>query len=425
MTAPGQVAPNTSSMAERSQQDAAVKQGQQAQQQQAMQQQKAGQAELYNSVPGITDQEAGIAGIGQAQSAGAIQEAGIYKTAAQQEAKHMADFQTENTARLQEIKDLNADIKAGHINPERYMESKSSGAKMNTAIGLILGGIGGGITGQANPALDYINKQIDRDLEAQKVDVSSKQNLLSALNSQYQNASAAEQMFMAMRKNQVADQIMAAASSAKSPLALAAAQKASGELQTSAIQNTMRASALKVENNNNADPASLVPYKVFDPAARSQVFKEIQDAQNMKKVRSELMSHWDKAAADTTVGGHIMRGSVFQSPSIHAIDALVLPVVKDLEGRVNEYEQQTIQALYPAMGDATATLAAKRKGLEQFVTSKMSAPTAKGYGIDLSKYNSTSSNPFLGDNTPAGKWASANPDSPEAQRYLKSKSIKK
>lgn len=56
------------------------------------------------------------------------------------------------------------------INPKSYQENQSSGQKTATAIGLVLGGLGQGFWGGKgnNPAMDFLNKQIDRDIDAQK-----------------------------------------------------------------------------------------------------------------------------------------------------------------------------------------------------------------------------------------------------------------
>lgn len=66
-------------------------------------------------------------------------------------------------------RDFNAWMNAHPINENHYMENLSTAKKVTTAIGLFLGGLGGGIahTG-GNVALDYLNRQIDRDIDAQK-----------------------------------------------------------------------------------------------------------------------------------------------------------------------------------------------------------------------------------------------------------------
>jgi hypothetical protein len=99
-----------------------------------------------------------------------------------------------------------------------------------------------------------------------------------------------------------------------------------------------------------------------------------------------------------------------------------LPLIHDLEGRVNEYEQKTVQDNLPQPGDRDSTIAAKRKALEQFFNQKASAPTAKGFGIDLDRFQSTSTKPEA-NLTPQqqsfANWAKANPNDARAKVVLK------
>lgn len=57
---------------------------------------------------------------------------------------------------------------ANPINPKAYQENMSTGQKISTAIGLLAGGFKAGYRGGENPALDFLNKQIDRNIAAQK-----------------------------------------------------------------------------------------------------------------------------------------------------------------------------------------------------------------------------------------------------------------
>ncbi len=67
------------------------------------------------------------------------------------------------------------------INPNHYMESGGTQRKVLTAIGLFLGGLGGGIahTG-GNAALDYLNRQIDRDIDSQKANNEKRKTIWGA-----------------------------------------------------------------------------------------------------------------------------------------------------------------------------------------------------------------------------------------------------
>lgn len=78
------------------------------------------------------------------------------------------------------------------INPNHYMESMGIGRKVSTAIGLFLGGLGGGIahTG-GNVALDYLNNQISRDIDAQKARADQQKTIFGAYKDLYGDANIA------------------------------------------------------------------------------------------------------------------------------------------------------------------------------------------------------------------------------------------
>jgi hypothetical protein len=54
------------------------------------------------------------------------------------------------------------------INPNQYLENRSVGQKIANAFGLLAGGIKQGLIGGDNPAMTFMNNQIQRDIEAQK-----------------------------------------------------------------------------------------------------------------------------------------------------------------------------------------------------------------------------------------------------------------
>lgn len=71
-----------------------------------------------------------------------------------------------------QLADLDSQMQAkDKVDPDRFWNSKSTGDKIMVGLGLLLGGVGSGLTGGANPVIDMINKAIDRDLAAQKVDL--------------------------------------------------------------------------------------------------------------------------------------------------------------------------------------------------------------------------------------------------------------
>lgn len=82
----------------------------------------------------------------------------------------------------------NKDLQNGHIQPETInslFAKKDTIGKISTIFGLMLGGIGSGLTKQPNALLEMMNNQIKNDLEAQKTSKENAQNFLK-INMQHQ-----------------------------------------------------------------------------------------------------------------------------------------------------------------------------------------------------------------------------------------------
>lgn len=89
------------------------------------------------------------------------------------------------------------DLWAGHIQPETYQnlfDKKSTLGKIGTLFGLLVGGMGSGLTHQPNAILEMMNQEIQRDLQAQEQSARNKQNFLSINNHNFMTAAQANQM---------------------------------------------------------------------------------------------------------------------------------------------------------------------------------------------------------------------------------------
>ena len=301
--------------------------------------------------------------------------------------QHYNDYNSDANMIIKNIQDQK-------IDPNRVWNDKSTLGKIGTVIGLALGGLSAGWNKTENPALKLFNQQVEQDLEAQKANLGKQQNLLSALNQHYGNQVEADNMFKVIQGQQIASMIDQAGAQAKTPQAQAAAMQAKGQIlaQNAQVLGHMAAqktalSGIGGSQQQQMDPAQAVPFLV-PPDQQKEVFKEISQAQNAAKNKEAFLQAFDKADSENTVLGRLTRAG-FTPPSIKAMNMLSLPLIHDLEGRVNEYEQKTVQDNMPQPGDKESTVAAKRKAMEDFFDQKMAAPTAKGFGIDLGKFQST------------------------------------
>lgn len=76
----------------------------------------------------------------------------------------------------------NTDLASGAITPETYSSlyaKKDTLGKIGTIFGLLVSGAGSGLTHQPNALLDMMNKEIERDLQAQRATKESARNFLS------------------------------------------------------------------------------------------------------------------------------------------------------------------------------------------------------------------------------------------------------
>lgn len=87
--------------------------------------------------------------------------------------RHYDDLTKDRAALMQE-----AQSGAAHLDPQRYIKNMSTGDKILSGIALVLGGIGSGMTKGPNLAAEFLQKNIDRDIENQRLQLGAKQNLL-------------------------------------------------------------------------------------------------------------------------------------------------------------------------------------------------------------------------------------------------------
>lgn len=284
------------------------------------------------------------------------------------------------------------DYEAGHIDPKHFQESQTSNQRIATGIGLFLGGMGNAFTHQGNPAFDMLNKQIDRDIDAQKMNMDKQRNLLSA-NHEVMGDTVLAHNMTKINMNDIYDhriQLEAAKLGTQQAAANAAMAHSKFALENAGLlqSNIARQSLLRQSGQSDADPASYVRYVVPEHHQKA-VFDEIERAQDTRHMGASILEAFDKAVGDNTV----MRtgaGMLRTPATVLALHQAMQPTFKDLEGTVRQAAMDnTFNNITPKPGDMESTIKEKRHALVQYLQSKMAAPTAKGFGIDLDKFSST------------------------------------
>lgn len=275
------------------------------------------------------------------------------------------------------------------IDPDHFWNNHDTGSKVIAGLGLLLSGFGSGASGQPNMAAQVIEKAINNDIEAQRNDQSKALNLWKMNNEALGNEQAANLATQNQLLAGVKYKLMQAASGQMGPQAQARAQLANAQIQQQQDMNDLKLSFMQ-GGFKGGDPSAAVQFLV-PPAQQKAVFDEIGKAQNARQSENEILNQFDTAAKENTVVNRALHLG-FEPASVKRLDNLGLPLIRDQDGRVNEFEFNAFKDLQPAPGDTDAKTAAKRQGMLDFVRSKQAAPTAKGFGIDLSKYPTTSLN---------------------------------
>lgn len=71
------------------------------------------------------------------------------------------------------------DYRNSKIDPNHFWADKTSDDKVKMGIGMLISGIGAGLTGQPNLASQYLDRSIERDFESQKANLGKKASVLS------------------------------------------------------------------------------------------------------------------------------------------------------------------------------------------------------------------------------------------------------
>lgn len=175
-------------------------------------------------------------------------------------------------------------------------------------------------------------------------------------------------------------------------------------------------------NNPDADPAVLVA-QLVPKEHQAKAFAEVEVAENVQKMGGTIMEAFDNAAKENTVlktGAGLLR----EPGSLLALHQALQPTFKDIENTVRQAAMDnTFHNVSPAPGDTDAKIAAKRKALADYLQSKLSAPTARGFGIDLAAYNRTRRPDSLSPGTGDGGGAGRSGDDPFVALTAKSNGI--
>lgn len=360
--------------------------------------------ELKNIIPGAETFQNPVQEQTQALQAEAAAKGKLGRISSQiyqEQAQGLKQIQENNDRKIEEVNtnihNTTQDILNHHINPDRVYENMSVPAKISTAIGMILGGMGGAITHQENPAMKYLQTQIDRDVASQQADLGKKETLLSSYYKQYGDIQDATNMAKATLANVTASRLEKAASFAQNDIerqrALQAAQQIRLQYAPAIVEAGRNQALISQASQGGADQSSLDAYKARFLAPKGkeeQVEKDLKEFEDLKQSKQEALDAFDKAASMNTLSNRLI--SPYQTNE--RVNALLEPLIADTAkfsvNKFTEADQKAIRNVFGTLGSNPETISLKRAQLASLFDKKMHFPSLVGVGINTKVANAQS-----------------------------------
>lgn len=144
------------------------------------------------SGPGVAQTSQAAIGLNADIAAQKAKADAVYQQQYLDERQRINNIDANNIADLKKHTDDFSDyLKTNPINPNAYLDNKGTAGKISTGLGLLLSGAGSGLAHQSNLAMDFLNKQIDRSIDAQKSNADQQKTIWGAYNSLYGNQTVA------------------------------------------------------------------------------------------------------------------------------------------------------------------------------------------------------------------------------------------
>jgi hypothetical protein len=185
------------------------------------------QGQYQNLYPSMSKayeaQKGAIYGMGEIGRKQGEEEAGIWQGVQQENTQKPSIEDIQNNWNQSHLEAQKA-FAEKRLDPNRYFHEMSTAGKISTSIGLILGGMGAGLTHGPNMAMQIMNNAIDRDIEAQKNDQAKAHTLWSMNRAKYQDDMAATIASKSQMLNAAKFKLLESAANAKSGMAKYQAQ---------------------------------------------------------------------------------------------------------------------------------------------------------------------------------------------------------
>ena len=264
--------------------------------------------------------------------------------------------------------------------------NKSTPGKLGMIAGLILGGAGGGLTGQGNSALQMYQNQIDNDLRQQQINLGKKNSILSYNMQMLGHLPSAIALSKAQLMDAQLHQLTQMA--AKYPNSPQIQQT----MQSVAMQGMRSSQSLKDNAalgtaymhaaDHMGDVGKIQFNPVMTPEGKQAAMKEYADYQNLTSLRDNTLAAFDQVAKLNTLGNRL--SSPIQSTAqIQKLRDITLDkLTKDTSGRVTPETVHLVGSVFKNLMDNKSTTAIGRQQLYRILSQNMHFPYLQQAGIN-------------------------------------------
>lgn len=194
------------------------------------------------------DYEAGIRAQGEAAKAQANAEAVVRQRQDEERQVLQLEFKRRFDDHQRRGDELFSNIMNSKVDPNRLWNQRTTGQKMGSLAAIIMSGIGQGLAGGPNMAMQVLDNAIERDIASQKTDLEKKQGLLSFHSQQGRDAQASYQLTKADMLDGFAAQLQKTAAQYYGQKSDADVQKTIAEVRMKAVDGRKQAAQLDTKN---------------------------------------------------------------------------------------------------------------------------------------------------------------------------------
>lgn len=312
-------------------------------------------------------------------------------------------------ARRNEVSErLMNEIYSGKIDPNHYWESKDTGGRITSAIALVIGGIGAGLSHGNNLALETINKAIDRDIDSQKANLANKNSLLAKNLEMTHDMISAEAMTRSDLMSIATAQAGKIAGQYATPMAKANLDLFQGALKgqitsqnyeigqragISAFISKLRAGGSEAAAANPARTLEMMKLgKFIDDKQYEKASEELGNAEKTQAAHNALDRNLPQIAAQQKTGNRILN-PIQSAQRIASLRAELIPLIMEANPSkrlTHDSLQAEIDPLIQKWSSNKETTEQMEQSLHRLVdTHSSTTPILNGIGINLPAYKKT------------------------------------